>query len=189
MGQNHGKLQRETLEQLSEDTKFSKIELEQWHKAFLRDCPSGSLSKEGFASIYSQFFPHGDPSVFSNIVFDTFDEDGNGTIDFREFMCALSITGRGSPEEKLEWTFKLYDLDGDKTITKKEMLHIVSSIFKMVNKDVAVAEEDTPERRVDHIFEIMDTNKDGVLTLEEFQAGAKQDPTILKAISLYDGLV
>jgi Ca2+-binding EF-hand superfamily protein len=44
-------------------------------------------------------------------------------------------------------------------------------------------------QRVDKIFRNMDLNKDHQLTYEEFKEGSKQDPTIVQALSLYDGLV
>jgi len=50
-------------------------------------------------------------------------------------------------------------------------------------------DEDTPEKRVDKIFAMMDKDKNGSLDLEEFKEGAKRDETILSALSLYDGLV
>ncbi|EFE41042.1 hypothetical protein TRV_04240 [Trichophyton verrucosum HKI 0517] len=159
-------------------------------EGFLKDCPSGTLTKEEFQKIYRQFFPFGDPSSFANYVFRVFDADGSGMIDFKEFICALSVTSRGKMEDKLDWAFQLYDIDGDGKISYEEMLAIVEAIYKMVGSMVKLPEdEDTPEKRVQKIFRMMDKDENGSLDISEFKEGSKRDETIVSALSLYDGLV
>ncbi|WFD42166.1 Calcium-binding protein NCS-1 [Malassezia psittaci] len=190
MGKAQSKLTPEQLTDLQKNTYFDRKELQQWYKGFMNDCPSGQLDRAEFARIYKQFFPFGDPAPLAEYVFNVFDENKNGSIDFKEFICALSVTSRGRLDEKLRWAFQLYDIDGDGTITYEEMLTIVRAIYKMTGQMVKLPEdEDTPEKRVDKIFRLMDRDRNSELSFEEFKEGSKQDPSIVQALSLYDGLV
>ena len=190
MGKASSKLTKEDLRQLKSETYSESKELQQWYKGFLKDCPSGELTKDGLREVYKKFFPYGDPSNFSDLVFQVFDTNNSGTVDFKEFITALSISSRGTVDEKLEWAFKLYDRNGDGKISDQEMLQIVEAIYKMIGTMMKLPEdESTPEKRVRKLFDLLDTDHDGQITFEEFKEGSKKEDTIMGALNLYDGLV
>ncbi len=42
----------------------------------------------------------------------------------QEFLLAIDVTSSGSPEEKLNWAFSMYDVDGNGCIDLPEMTKI-----------------------------------------------------------------
>lgn len=127
MGKHNSKLKKDALDKLAAETyckhnslqffdvpcfiylclAVTEKEIKQWHKGFLKDCPNGLLTEQGFIKIYTQFFPNGDPTKFASLVFRVFDENHDGAIEFEEFIRALSITSRGNLDEKLNCKYML----------------------------------------------------------------------------------
>lgn len=184
MGKHNSKLTKEELEDLQKATQFNAKQLRKWYKDFIDDCPSGYMTKEEFKQIYGQFFPSGDPTRFVDYVFNVFDIDKNGVITFKEFILAISITTKGTVEEKLTWSFSLYDFDNDGYVSRSEMLDIVRAIHRMHGKDTSnpSKDRDAAQRIVDQMFNKLDTNGDGKLSKEEFTRGFKNDPWIMRAL-------
>ena len=64
---------------------------------------------------------------------------------------------RGSLDEKLRWTFSLYDIDGDGSITRGEMTDIVSAVYELLGRCAPEPEvnEAAVKEKVDLIFQVM----------------------------------
>ncbi|CAF0923721.1 unnamed protein product [Adineta ricciae] len=158
-------------------TKFSKQEILDWWHGFLADCPTGLLDKKKFIEVYQYRYPNGKAKNFCNHVFRTFNPDmKTHAIDFQRFMCAIDITLNGSTDEKLEWAFAMYDVNGDQRISKHEMSSVVQSMFDLLGKDKRGG--NNPRRHVDQIFSRIDVNQDNYVSKEEFLRGCKADEQI-----------
>lgn len=84
-------------------------------------------------------------------------------------LVTLSTLLRGSVYEKLRWTFKLYDINGDGCITRSELGDIILAIHELMGRRPHQIEDDRKARdQIDRVFRKLDLNQDGVITLEEF---------------------
>ena len=173
MGLNKSKegLNNHDLDFLMTHTNLDGNTVKEWYNGFRRDCPSGRLTQEQFYDMYKMFSPNGNAEKFSRHVFRTFDTDQNGYIDFVEFLLAINITSSDSPEEKLKWAFKLYDVDGDGEIDHYEMTKVVQSVYEMLGEQDSLMPSDEAWERAKKIFIKLDTNGDCRLTEEEFVDG------------------
>jgi Ca2+-binding EF-hand superfamily protein len=106
-------LDEETIQRLTKNTSYTPEQVRQWHEAFLRDCPNGKLTSRQFTEVYKKFYPEYEADKYSSQVFRTFDVDGNGYIDFVEFLLAVNINSNGNVRDKLTLAFDIYDINGN----------------------------------------------------------------------------
>ena len=84
--------------------------------------------------------------------------DGNGTIDFKEFLCLMvkKMKDTDTDEELLE-AFKVFDRDGNGFITSHELRNIMNSL----------GENLSPEE-IEEMIKEADLDNDGQIDYEEF---------------------
>ncbi|KAM3935437.1 guanylyl cyclase-activating protein 1 [Leptodactylus fuscus] len=158
---------------------LSSTEIHRWYKKFMTECPSGQLTQHEF----KQFFGLKNLSPASNEyieqMFDTFDFNKDGYMDFMEYVAALSLVLKGKVEQKLRWYFKLYDVDGNGCIDRGELLNIIKAI-RAINR---CNDEMSAEEFTDMVFDKIDINGDGELSLEEFIGGVQKDEVLLEVLT------
>ncbi|EMP29244.1 Guanylyl cyclase-activating protein 1 [Chelonia mydas] len=105
-------------------------------------------------------------------------KSGDGYIDFMEYVAALSLVLRGKMEQKLRWYFKLYDVDGNGCIDRHELLNIIKAIRAINGCD----HETSAEEFTNRVFNKIDVNGDGELSLDEFVEGARKDEEFMEVM-------
>jgi Ca2+-binding EF-hand superfamily protein len=65
-------------------------------------------------------------------LFDIFDHDNKGVVDTTEFLGGLSVLASGERDEKIRYTFELYDVDNDGFITLEQMTKYLTAVFLVI---------------------------------------------------------
>ncbi|XP_002926512.1 calcineurin subunit B type 2 [Ailuropoda melanoleuca] len=121
---------------------------------------SGALSMEEFMSL-----PELQQNPLVQRVVDVFDTDGNGEVDFKEFILGTSqFSVRGDEEQKLRFAFSIYDIDKDGYISNGELFQVLKLMVGNNLKDWQL------QQLVDKTIIILDRDGDGKISFEEFCA-------------------
>lgn len=121
---------------------------------------SGTLSVDEFLSLSEL---QQNPLV--QRVIEVFDTDGNGEVDFKEFILGTSqFSVKGDKEQKLRFAFNIYDIDKDGYISNGELFQVLKMMVGGNLKDWQL------QQLVDKTIITLDTDGDGKISFEEFSA-------------------
>ncbi|XP_040201512.1 guanylyl cyclase inhibitory protein [Rana temporaria] len=152
------------------------LELHEWYRKFVDECPSGLITLHEFRQFFCDITVGENSSEYAEQMFRALDNNGDGIVDFREYVTAISMLAHGTPEEKLRWSFKLYDKDGDGAITRSEMLEIMRAVYKMsVAASLTKVNPMTAEECTNRIFIRLDKDQNAIISLQEFVDGSLGD--------------
>jgi len=114
-------------------SRFSPASLRRLYRGFKTECPTGLMTEEAFRQVFAKFFPNGAScSAYSHYVFSSMDPGDSGLVSFEEFAKVLSLLKKGSMEEKLAWTFQLYDINGDGVLNRTEIEDVTMAVFILI---------------------------------------------------------
>lgn len=206
-------LSEEEIVLLLDNTSFDRDQIADWHQGFLvnfeiienlknhkkninlwflnkqKECPTGRMNKENFIKFYTYLYPNGKADKFCKQVFKVFDRNASGEIDFSELMMSMSVTTIGNLRKKIELAFKLYDLDKNELIDKKELEKVLESILELIDYENEMKLKHigprSPTELVKSIMEKFDKNNDNHLSKEEFLQGCLSDPDLRETLVPY----
>lgn len=117
---------------------------------------------------------------------DTLAKNG-GFITFADYAHALSSLLRGSIEEKINFVFRLYDLNGDNVITLDELSKIFFAVYRLLGDNVNQRHDQlTYEAQAEKLYYKIDSEKTGSISKEQFIDYCIKDSTIVDTIKMLE---
>lgn len=192
MGNKNGSydsLLDETKTLLMKRTGMSAYDLELWYKAILDRSKKGKLTKDQMISIYNDLSDL-DANRIGFIVDSlekVFDEDHSGSVDINEFMRGFILTTKGDLQSKIEYTFRLYDHNGDGKISGEEIQKMADAILRMSGMEELKNEKASYE--IVHQFLGQFTGgEQGVIYKDDFIHTTMKNQALLQLLSPFYGI-
>lgn len=129
-------------------------------------------------------------------MFCCWDRDNEGSIRLEPWIIGLDVFLRGNLRDRMEFSFRVYDLNNDSYITKDEIFQLfkwVSTFVKSIrsmyrswrNSLLKQPGEEDPDEGVRDLSELVlkkfDQDHDGKISFQDYETVVKNEPLLLQA--------
>ncbi|XP_032676109.1 NADPH oxidase 5 [Odontomachus brunneus] len=156
---------------------FDKGNLEWLEKIFKQTVGNErEIRREEFKKIVTSKNP-----FFTERVFQIFDKDNSGAISLQEFLDAMHQFAGKSPDDKIKFLFKVYDIDGDGLIQLRELEHVMRAC--MEENGMKFSDEQIEDLTI-ALFEDADQGNRGAITFEALKRQLEKHDGLLENLSI-----
>ncbi|XP_011305289.1 NADPH oxidase 5 [Fopius arisanus] len=118
---------------------------------------------------------------FTERVFQIFDKDNSGTISLQEFLDAMHQFAGKTPDDKIRFLFKVYDIDGDGLIQHRELEHVMRAC--MEENGMKFSDEQIEDLTL-ALFEDADQGNRGAITFAALKKQLEKHEGLLENLSI-----
>ncbi len=130
-------------------------------------CPKGEFDKKAFVKYFSELRPDRNTEFFVTQLFNAFDSDNSGKVDFKEFLLAISFVSDKDSKQKLRFAFKMYDIDRDGQLSLKELEKLVIGIYEFTGQK-NMSGSDDPKEKAKQMLKKLNKDENEYITEDEF---------------------
>lgn len=156
-------IKEEDLKLLTENTKLSPQQITGLFSRFHLFNDETLLNKREFMKLYFELRPEPKERLMdiAAFVFNAFDKDEDGFLNFDEFIIGFAVTSEGKLEQKLDYAFSLYDTDRNGYLDKNEIFEVLQGILSLLD-----VKNDLEQQQAisDECFEELDADSDGKIS-------------------------
>merc|ERR1712228_104005 len=145
--------------------------------SFRKKAKDGSIDRDSFIDIMKEQVGINEYSQCEQL-FNAFDYNKNGLLDFREICMGFAILQKGSPDDKIKLAFKSFDIDDNGQLGPPELYMMFKSIvttkgIRHSSKDIDVWVKDC--------FNKYDLGNKGFIIFDEFKQMVHRRPLLIQA--------
>ena len=86
-------------------------------------------------------------------------------------------------KKRLEWAFKIYDINRNNSIDSDEFKKIILSIYKLLGENTYQTDQ---EKNIKEMFDKMDLDKSKAISMDEFVSSCLNDQRLVNSLDLIE---